>query len=147
MPTAEQVRNKVLRMMAKAFKITTNEDETIFLWHESAACTVNVIDWDKEKEGRNTLVQVTAPILWNVTRTPAVYEWVATEGQKYYIGHIACNLSNTAGETNIEFEHHLLGDNLDEPELTTPVIQMLVEANKLDEELQKKFGGKRTADL
>lgn len=147
MPTAEQVRNKVLRIMANKFTIKTTDDEEIMLFHESAACLVRVVDWDKEREGRNTLIQVSAPILWNVKRTPALYEWVATEGQTYDIGRIACNNSDKSGETNVEFEHNLLGDNLDEPELTTTVVQLLSQANDLDDELQRKFGGKRAEDL
>lgn len=147
MPTVEQVRNKVLRMMAKAFKITTTDDETILLWHESAACSVKVREFDKDEDGQNTVVKVSAPILWNVKRTPALYEWVATEGQNFMFGRVACNITSEASETDLEFEYNLLGDNLDEPELTTTVVMLLGTANRLDDELQKKFGGKRSADL
>ena len=134
-------------MMAKAYKITTTDDETILLWHESAACSVKVAEFDKDEDGQNTVVKVSAPILWNVKRTPALYEWVATSGQAYIFGRVACNISSVESETNLEFEYNLLGDNLDEAELITAVLMLLTTANDLDDELQKKFGGKRTADL
>ncbi|MFN7470871.1 MAG: T3SS (YopN, CesT) and YbjN peptide-binding chaperone 1 [Roseiflexaceae bacterium] len=147
MPTVEQVKNKVLRLMAKAFKITTTDDETILLWHESAACSVKVEEFDPDEDGQNTVVKVSAPILWNVKRTPVLYEWVATSGQAYMFGRVACNISSQASETNLEFEYNLLGDNLDESELITTVTLLLGTANDLDDELQKKFGGKKTSDL
>ena len=62
-------------------------------------------------------------------------------------GRVACNITSEASETDLEFEYNLLGDNLDEPELTTTVVMLLGTANRLDDELQKKFGGKRSADL
>jgi hypothetical protein len=49
--------------------------------------------------------------------------------------------------TNVAFEHNILGDNLDEPELVATVTALISTANNLDDELQKKFGGKRTIDL
>ncbi|RLT30440.1 MAG: hypothetical protein DWI54_06380 [Chloroflexi bacterium] len=147
MPTVEQVRNKVLRMMAKNFEITTTDDETIMVRHESSILSVEVKEWIKDNDGMNTVVVLSASILWNAKRTPALYEWVATTGQSFLWGRVASNLSDVSTETHLNFEHNLLGDNLDEPELVSVVLALLSKANELDDELQKKFGGKRTADL
>jgi hypothetical protein len=146
MPTVEQVRNKVLRMMAKEFKITTTDDETILLWYGSVACSVNVEEFMKDSEGQNTIIKVAAPILWDVKRTPAVYEWVATTGQSFMIGNVACRTAKEPGNTNLFFLHNLFGDNIDEPELTLTVAKLVGTADKLDEELMLKFGGKRTTE-
>ena len=147
MPTVEQVRNKVLRMMAKEFKITTTDDETIILWHESAACSVEVDELFKDSEGQNTIIKVSAPILWGVKRTPEVYEWVATHGQAYNFGKVVCRVTKDPALTDLTFDQNLFGDNLDEPELTLTVHKLLGTANKLDDELMQKFGGKRTSDI
>jgi hypothetical protein len=147
MPTVEQVKNKVLRMMAKNYNITMADDGDVILRHESAALTVSVSEWYPDEEGRNTVVQVSAPILWEVKRTAALYEWVATTGQSYLFGRTACNTGADASLTNVAFEHNILGDNLDEPELVATVTALISTANNLDDELQKKFGGKRTIDL
>lgn len=147
MPTVDQVKNKVLRMMAKNYNITTDDDGDVILRHESAACSVSVSEWHPDDEGRNTLVQVSAPILWEVKRTAALYEWVATTGQSFIFGRTACNTGADVALTNIAFEHNILGDNLDEPELLATVTALIATANNLDDELQQKFGGKRTSDL
>jgi hypothetical protein len=147
MPTVEQVKNKVLRMMAKNYNITMADDGDVILRHESAALTVSVLEWQPDREGRNTVIQVSAPILWEVKRTAALYEWVATTGQEFIFGRTACNVSADSALTNIMFEHNILGDNLDEPELVATVTALISTANDLDDELQQKFGGKRTSDL
>lgn len=146
MPTAEQVRNKVLRMMANNFEVKVDDDGDIVVRHESAICWVSVSGWH-EQEGRNTIVRVRAPILWEVPITPAVYQWVATEGQGYLFGAVRVALEQGKSTGNLWFTHTLLGDNLDEPELETTVVCVLGDANRLDDELQKKFGGKRTTDM
>lgn len=147
MPTVEQVKNKVLRMMAKNYNITMSDNGIIILRHESVALSVNVEEWKSDTDGCNTVVQISAPILWGVKRTAALYEWVATTGQSYLFGRTACNTSNDATLTTIAFEQNILGDNLDEPELVATVTGLISTANVLDDELQQKFGGKRTIDL
>ena len=147
MPTVEQVKNKVLRLMAKEFEVSVDDDGDIVVRYESAICWVSVRDWHADKEGRNTIVQVRSPILWGVKVTPAVCQWVATEGQNYLFGSVSVGIDEGKSEGNLWFTHNLLGDNLDAPELETTVICVLGDANRLDDELQKKFGGKRTSDI
>jgi len=147
MPTVDQVKNKVLRMMANNFEVKVDSDGDVVIRYESAVCWVSVRDWHSDKEGRNTIVQVRSPILWNVKMTPAVYQWVATEGQKYYFGAVSVGIDEGQTEGALWLKYSLLGDNLDAPELETAVVCVLGDANRLDDELQKKFGGKRTADL
>ena len=145
MPTVDQVKNKVLRMMAKNYNITTSDDGDVILRHESAALSVSVVEWHPDQEGLNTVVKVSAPILWEVKRTAALYEWVATTGQTYLFGRTACNAGADASLTNVEFEQNILGDNLDEPAEVNQFYMNLV--NDLDDELQKVYGGKKTSDL
>jgi hypothetical protein len=133
-------------MMAKAFKITTTDDETILLWHESAACSVKVREFDKDEDGQNTVVKVSAPILWNVKRTPALYEWVATEGTAYRIGYVRAVPEEDAGTVSLMFRYAMLADYLDEDELSTAMWTVIGTADDLDDELQQKFGGKRWVD-
>lgn len=147
MPTVEQVRNKVLRMMAQSFQVKLNDDGDVIVRYESATCLVTVVDWQSNNEGRNTLVHVRIPILWNVSLTPELYKWVATEGQNYMIGTVRVKMVEGKTEGNLWFVQYLLGDNLDVNELENTVKFMLGDSNRLDDELQKKFGGKRTTDL
>lgn len=50
------------------------------------------------------------------------------------------------GEVLLIMSHTLLGDYLDEQELRHGVMGILSAANECDDELQKKFGGKRWID-
>jgi hypothetical protein len=55
---------------------------------------------------------------------------------------------NDDGRTGIlGFEHAILGDHLDAPELHQAVAAVGFTADRLDDELQARFGGKRLADL
>jgi hypothetical protein len=90
MPTVDQVRMRVLKMLSSHMDVRMDDDDDIVLRHESAVCWVSVNAWgNPTNDGHDIIVQVRSPILWNVKRTPAVYEWVATEGQ----GDRSCCLS------------------------------------------------------
>jgi hypothetical protein len=148
MPTVDQVKNKVLRMLSSQFDVRTDSDGDIVIKHESAICWVGATQWNNNNEGRDIVVTVTAPVLWEVKRSPKLFEYVATKGQKYMIGRMACNdHKDDLSLTNLFFEYNLLADNLDEPELINATLLILSTANNLDDELQKEFGGKRTSDL
>jgi hypothetical protein len=146
MPTVEQVRNKVLRILASNFQVKVDDEGDVILTHESAAGFVMVREWFSGKEGREIIVQIQAPILWNVKRTPAVYEWVACTGSGYMMGHVRCTNTENASHTNLVFEHNLIGDNLDENELVNAAALVMITANELDDQLMPKFGGTRTID-
>ena len=106
MPNAEQVKNKVLRMLMSHMDVRMDDDGDILIRLESAVCWVSVNNWgEPSNDGRDTVVQVRAPIIWEAKRTPALYEWVATEGQKFMIGRVACNSDSDASLTNVFFEH------------------------------------------
>lgn len=145
MPTVDQVKNKVLRMLSAHMDVRMDSDGDVVIRHESAVCWVSVDQWgEPTNEGRDIVVQVRAPIIWDAKRTSALYEWVATEGQKFMIGRVACNQAKDASLTNVFFEHNLFGDNLDEPEIVNVVLLVLTTANRLDDELVTKFGGRKS---
>lgn len=145
MPTVDQVKMRVLKMLSSHMDVRMDDDGDILIRHESAVCWVSVNQWGTPtNEGRDIVVQVRAPIIWEAKRTPALYEWVATEGQKFMIGRVACNPDDNASLTNVFFEHTLFGDNLDEPEIVHTVGLVLSTANRLDDELVVKFGGRKS---
>jgi hypothetical protein len=115
----------------------------------STRVDVSVLDWGKNKDGDpSALVQLTCPILWEVDPTPALYEWIARQGGTYYFGHVTAYDDNSApGKLFLVMSHTLLGDYLDEAELSATLYAMLGTADRLDDELKEKFGGKRLADF
>lgn len=146
MPTVEQVRNKVLRILASNFQVKMDDDGDVLITNESAVGSVMVREWFAGQEGREIIVKIQAPILWDVKRTPAVYEWVACTGSGYMLGHVRCLNAKSASHTNLVLEHNLIGDNLDENELINAVALVMILANELDDQLMPKFGGTRTID-
>jgi hypothetical protein len=115
----------------------------------STRVNVGIQDYGVNKAGDpSSLVQLSAPILWEVDPSPALYEWIAREGGKYYFGHVTAYDDTTAeGKLFLSMSHTLLGDYLDEEELHWALYAILGTADKLDDELKEKFGGKRLADF
>jgi hypothetical protein len=115
----------------------------------STRVNVGIQDYGVNKAGDpSSLVQLSAPILWEVDPSPALYEWIAREGGKYYFGHVTAYDDTTAeGKLFLMMSHTLLGDYLDEEELHWALYAILGTADKLDDELKEKFGGKRLADF
>jgi hypothetical protein len=145
MPTVDQVKMRVLKMLSSHMDVRMDDDGDILIRHESAVCWVSVNQWGKStNEGHDIVVQVRAPIIWDVKRTPALYEWVATEGQGFVIGNAACTEDSDPSLTNVFLKHNLIGDNLDEPEIVHTVGLVLSTANQLDDELVVKFGGRKS---
>lgn len=112
----------------------------------STRVNVAVTEWGKNKDGDpSSLVQLSCPILWEVDPSPALFEWVAKSS--YYFGHVTAHDDSSApGKLFLMMSHTLLGDYLDEEELSSAMYAMLGTADNLDDELKGKFGGKRLAD-
>jgi hypothetical protein len=115
----------------------------------STRVNVTVQEWGNNKDGDpQSLVRLSSPILWEVDPSPALYEWVAREGGNFLFGHVSAHPDSTSeGKLFLVMSHTLLGDYLDEEELSSALWAVLATADKLDDELKQKFGGKRLADF
>ena len=127
------------------------QGSTISVTFNNSSTRVNLgfTDWGQNKAGDpSTLIGVSAPLLWEVEPTPALFEWVAREGGKFFFGHVtAYDDTSAPGKVFLLMSHTLLGDYLDEEELHWALYTLLQTADKLDDELKEKFGGKRLADF
>jgi len=114
----------------------------------STRLNLSVDDWGTNSDGEpQSLVRIWAPILWEVDPSAALFEWVAREGGNYFFGHVTVQDDSSApGKLFLMMSHTLLGDFLDEGELSAAMYAMLGTADRLDDELKQKFGGKRLAD-
>jgi hypothetical protein len=110
--------------------------------YESTAVNIAIVD----QESR-VLVKLWAMVLRDVQASPALYEWVATEGSTYHFGHAVWNFKNDdPGFGMLSFDHTLLGDYLDADELKQAVVALATTADELDDQLRPRFGGKRWVD-
>lgn len=78
-------------------------------------------------------------------RSPGLFQWVATDSRKG-LGSINVILDDE-GTCDLFFMHTLAGDTLDPGELKHAAFVVAVVANQLDDEVQKKFGGKRWPEI
>ena len=106
---------------------------------DSTAVMINVV----EQETR-TLVMMYVPVLREVPPSAELFKYIAIEGQQYYFGSLRYVPDVEQGL--VSFEQTLLGDYLDADELWTALVALANTGNQLDEELQKRFGGKRLVD-
>ena len=88
-----------------------------------------------------------APLLRGVVPTPALYEYLARETPKLWFGSIAVwDDEKDQGKLSLTLSHTLLGDFLDEEELSSAMYGVLNSADELDDRMQQRFGGKRWTD-
>ena len=152
MATVDQTMMKVQRILTGPMGLRISlqgNTMTVTFTDVSTRVNVTVQDWGTDKNGDpQTLVQLSCPILWEVDPTPALFEWIARQGGNFYFGHVtAYDDSTSPGKVFLLFSHTLLGDYLDEEELSSAMWGVLTTADKLDDELKQKFGGKRLSDF
>lgn len=152
MSDVDQTMMKVQRILTGPMGLRISlQGNTISVTFTDSSTRVNltVQDYGVNKAGDpSSLVQLSSPILWEVDPSPALYEWIAREGGKYYFGHVSAYDDTSApGKLFLNMSHTLLGDYLDEEELHWALYAILGTADKLDDELKEKFGGKRLADF
>ena len=152
MADVDQTMMKVQRLLTGPMGLRIQlQGNTVTVTFSDVSTRVNlsVQEWGKNKDGDPaSLVRISCPILWEVDPSPAVYEWVAREGGTFFFGHVSAHDDPTVqGKLFLVMSHTLLGDYLDEDELSSAMYAILGSADRLDDELKGKFGGKRLADF
>jgi hypothetical protein len=89
-----------------------------------------------------TFVRITVPLLQQVPETSELHRHIAFSAGDHRFGTLALVSDHQHG-TCVFFSHTLLGDFLDDDELGHALGGMLDDADDLDDELQRKFGGVR----
>src|SRR5687768_11119876 len=150
MANVEQTLMKVQRMVTGGMQLRamlTGTGLQVSFADLSTVANIEVHEFGTDDDGEaRSVVQVWSPILYNVPATPAVFEWVARNGGSRGFGRIELIDEDTAGRVMLVYSHTLLGDYLDEPELQLALFAVLGTADKWDDELQQRFGGKRWVD-
>ena len=151
MATVEQTMMKVQRILTGPMNLRiqlTGDFIQVTFTGTSTHVNLRVVDWGKNKDGEpRTLVRVSSPVLRGVKPTPALFEHLVREGSKSWFGAYSVgDDEETPGTLFIVVGHSLLGDFLDEEELSATVWNVLGAADEADDVLQQKFGGKRSLD-
>ena len=138
MAKEKQVHEKIQRMLANRFgSVKIDKDGDFVVKNESAITFVSAIQWNDDQ----TIVQIKCPMLVDVPITAELTRWIAVEGQRFLFGRTYLNPNEDGKAGWVYFQHNLLGDDLDEPELMDALDAVALTSNKLDNELKTKFGG------
>ena len=142
--SVEEVKEKVRRILTDHFgSVRVNRDGVVFFENESAIGIVEVVDWG---DG-DTIVKVQSPLLRDVDLTPEVFRWVAVEGQQKWFAHARVSVdADNPRKGAILWEYDILGNALDPEELMHCVGAVMAVANEIDDDLQKRFGGRKGSD-
>jgi hypothetical protein len=149
-PSTEQPDTTLLVLKDKVQRFVTNAFGTVqiapngmlTLQTGSARVFVECRAWG---DTGKSLVQVRAPVLHECPASPELYQHIATHADDFLFGHLSAQ-AEEGGNVTVWFTHTLLGDYLDPEEITVAVGGVAATADKIDDELKTRFGGKRFHD-
>lgn len=151
MATVDQTFLKVQRLLTgpMGLKIQIQGETIGVVFAESSTQVhIRVLDWGKTKEGEpRSLVRISSPVLRGVEPKPELFEYLAREAPKNWFGNLAVWEDNDdKTKLSVTMGHTLLGDYLDQEELTAALFGVLNAADDIDDKMQQRFGGKRWTD-
>jgi hypothetical protein len=146
--TVDETAQKVQRILIAEFndvRLTKGGGFSVPLG--SSTAFVDFVEWAADKEGNpRTLVRIWAPLGRDVTPTPELYRWAATDGQNLWFGRVAVREGKDGGPALVVIDHTLLGDYVDPEEVVSAVVGVMSSADEMDEIVHDRFGGKRYTD-
>lgn len=140
---ASQLKITVELWLSERFKgVEERDDGRLFVPRfGSTALFVSVKD---ALQGSHVIVVLESPVLVDVPVTRELLEYVGYKSGVYLFGHLALVGHNGVGSTgHLIFRHTLLGESLGKAELILTAGLVAATANRLDDDLQVRFGGRR----
>jgi hypothetical protein len=151
------VKDKVQRYAKEVFnQVLLDDYGDLVIPFESTQVFISVTDkqvdsktleFYEEHQLSHCFVEVWAPLVLGVKPSPALYQWVAIEGQEYTYGGCRVVVENDNKNVRVIFRISLPGDTLDPGELKDALLCVAFTSDELDDELKKRFGGKRMEDI
>lgn len=139
-----ELRDKVQRALSEHVGSLSVGPEGVFSFRNEST-RVFVRCWEEPLLGEEprTLVNIMAPVVMNVPSSAALHEHLVLNSGDWFFGHLSTATAPDGGGLNVFVTHTLLGDYLDAEELRTAAIVVALAANRVDDEIQSKFGGTR----
>ena len=150
MSTMAEAQAKVLKMLTEGVgvQVTVKKEGLLQVGFADTSTAVFFEFSEQEFDGKaptQAFVHITSPILREVPESDELYKWVAIIGTGYRIGCVEA-FPEENQTVFLRYKYVLLADFVDEDELSTAMWCVLHTANRLDDELKEKFGGKRWID-
>ena len=118
--------------------LVVSEEEPLFVVNfGSAIAYTEVIPWENDE----AVILTRAYVVTNVEVTSELMQYLLQENDGLYFGRFALDQDG-----NIAFEHTLVGSTCDPEELRLSVISVVKFADDYDDEIVKRWGGKRALD-
>lgn len=138
MTKTETVHQRIGEILAASgYPFTTDDDGRYRVSRGSSAVFIRAHEWQE----RFVMVELVCPVLDEVELSEGLLEKLNALNEKLYFGKAYWRARE------VWLAHNLLGDHLDASELVSCVGMMAVVADRIDDELQKRFGGKRFSDF
>lgn len=142
MGNRDAIAAKVQQMLVANFNgVTLTADGGFSLRFGSARAFIRVVNTGDEPDAL-TFVGITIPTLIGVNAGTDLYEYVAYHSDDFRLGHLSVYRQKD-DSVDLFVTHQILGDYLDEEELRVAVSWVAASADRIDDELQTKFGGQR----
>jgi hypothetical protein len=153
----DEVRSKVLGYTKEIFSwAELDPDGDISFEFQSTKVWIDVVKMSRpegikvkefviEHQLPTTLVRIRAVLVADVPRSPALFQYVATDARRN-LGSINVVLDDE-GTCDLFFMYTLAGDDITSGELKHAAFIVATVANQLDDEVQQKFGGKRWTEI
>ena len=120
-------------LSAAGYPFTVGEDGRACVERGSCAVFISAHEW----QDRYTIVELVSPVLSGIGKSEGLLEKLNELNEKLYFGKAYWR------NDEVWLAHNLLGDRLDNEELIASVGMIAVASDHLDDELKKRFGGKR----
>ena len=137
MDAVAETRRKVQHYLTKHGRVEIDEDGDFSFREGSTQVFIRVLDWGESA----TIVSLWAIVAGDIPVTPALFEHVATTTDDYWLGHLGVKVRDDATALVI-FSHRLLGNVLDEEGAMHAAMAVASTADRLDDELVERFGGR-----
>ena len=143
MSSVLNVKDKVQRyLLDLGVRPEVTEDGGWTFRNGSARVFVRVREQQLGDDSSRTLVDLSAPVLFGVSPTPELWEYVALNADNWIFGHLWA-AKDDDGNVTLILSHRLLGDFLDPEELKSAVAGLAITAEEVDDKLAEQFGGRR----
>lgn len=139
---ADAVRAKVQTFLLRESEIGMDQRGRLFIDRGSTRANLEFVPREQFKQ---VYVVITCPVAFYVPESPALFERIARDSDKWYFGHLGMGPYDVDGEHKgqvyIYLSHTLLGDYLDPDEVISCVFSMLNVADEIDNAFVAEFGG------
>jgi hypothetical protein len=129
-----EIRDRVQRYLAKLVRFEVRENGSMTFRNGSSRFFISLVEHQKA-----VTIHIFCPLVLNVPASNELFRYVALHADDYTFGHLS--VSETDDGHRIDLTHVLLGDFLDEEELTWSVGAMAGTADDIDDKLAAQFGG------